>query len=209
MSRRRLLVPAVFVVTVGHGGRGDVARRAAAGRADAAPRWRQSIRPRREGLKATVARMEQRLAANPDDGDAVVRLAQALIRVQRVDSDAPAVVKAEQHLRAFLSRSPDRYEAQQVLGAVLLSQHRFRDAIREAERARELDPRDTFNDGVIGDASLELGDYDRRVRGVRSDGPAAARTAGLRARGVCAGDARRARRGAREHAHGVRRHERK
>ena len=122
--------------------------------------------------------MEQRLAVNPADGDAVVRLAQALIRVQRVESDAQAVVKAEQHLRAFLSRSPDRYEAQQVLGAVLLSQHRFRDAIREAERARELDPRDTFNDGVIGDASLELGDYDRAFEafdwmGQRRPGPPA------------------------------------
>jgi len=177
MSRGRLLVPAVFVVTAAM---------------VAVATWRDARRPAapirramttidsttREGLKATVARMEQRLAANPDDGDAVVRLAQALIRVQRVESDAQAVVKAEQRLRAFLSRSPDRYEAQQVLGVVLLSQHRFRDAIREAERARELDPRDTFNDGVIGDASLELGDYDRAFEafdrmGQRRPGPPA------------------------------------
>jgi tetratricopeptide (TPR) repeat protein len=43
---------------------------------------------------------------------------------------------------------------------VLLSQHRFRDAIREAERARAIDPRDAWNYGVIGDAHLELGEYD-------------------------------------------------
>ena len=117
----------------------------------------------RDGLATTIDRMEQRLAADPADGDAVVRLAQALIRVQRVDSDPQAVVKAEQRLRAFLSRSPDHYEAQRVLGAVLLSQHRFRDAMREADRAREQDPRDTFNDGVIGDARARA----RRVRSRR------------------------------------------
>jgi tetratricopeptide (TPR) repeat protein len=47
-----------------------------------------------------------------------------------------------------------------MLGTVLLSQHRFRDAIREAERAREIEPRDAWNYGVIGDAHLELGEYE-------------------------------------------------
>jgi tetratricopeptide (TPR) repeat protein len=46
-----------------------------------------------------------------------------------------------------------------MLGAVYLSQHRFRDAIVEAERARGMEPRDGWNYGVIGDAPLELGEY--------------------------------------------------
>ena len=175
--RRRLLVPAVFAMTatmVAVATWRDARQGAPATRP---PMW--SIDPTsRDGLKATIQRMEQRLASNPADGDAVVRLAQALIRVQRVESDAQAVVKAERYLRAFLAGTPNHYDAQRVLGAVLLSQHRFRDAIREAERARELDPRDTFNDGVIGDASLELGDYDRAFEafdrmGQRRPGPPA------------------------------------
>jgi tetratricopeptide (TPR) repeat protein len=47
-----------------------------------------------------------------------------------------------------------------MLGAVLASQHRFRDAIAAAERARAIEPADAWNDGVIGDAHLELGEYD-------------------------------------------------
>src|SRR4029450_5582673 len=47
-----------------------------------------------------------------------------------------------------------------VLGAVLASQPRFRDAIAAAERARAMDPGDAWNEGVIGDAHLELGEYD-------------------------------------------------
>lgn len=132
----------------------------------------------RDELAATVDRMERRLASNPADGDAVVRLAQASIRVQRINGDAAAVATAERRLRALLSAAPDHYDAQRMLGPVLLSQHRFRDAIREAERAREMDPADAFNDGVIGDASIELGDYDRAFAafdrmGARRPGPPA------------------------------------
>ena len=48
-----------------------------------------------------------------------------------------------------------------MLGTVLLSQHRFRDAIETAERAQPHRARATrWNLGVIGDAHLELGEYD-------------------------------------------------
>lgn len=114
----------------------------------------------RADLQSTVASMEARLSTHPADGDAAVRLASALVRLQRVNSDATAAVKAEHHLRALLSRVPGQYEAQRMLGTVLLSQHRFRDAIREAQRAREMEPRDAWNYGVLGDAHLELGEYD-------------------------------------------------
>jgi tetratricopeptide (TPR) repeat protein len=48
-----------------------------------------------------------------------------------------------------------------MLGAVLLSQHRFRDAIEIATRARAFNEHDAWNYGVLGDAWLELGDYQR------------------------------------------------
>jgi tetratricopeptide (TPR) repeat protein len=42
-----------------------------------------------------------------------------------------------------------------------LSEHRFREAIREAARAREQRPADDWNYGVLGDGHLELGEYDQ------------------------------------------------
>ena len=137
----------------------------------------------RADLAQTVSQMEARFKAYPNDGDAVIRLAEALIRVQRVNSDAAAVVRAEERLRAFLAQAPDHYEAQRVLGSVLLSQHRFRDALREAGRARAMDPRDGWNYGVIGDAHLELGEYEEafaafdRMGALRPGPPAYARVA--------------------------------
>ncbi len=137
----------------------------------------------RGDLIATVTRMEERLQANAGDGDAVVRLAETLIRIQRVDNDAAAAVRAESRLRAFLAERPDHYDAQRVLGSVLLAQHRFRDAIAEAGRARAMDPRDAWNYGVIGDGHLELGDYEEafaafdRMGALRPGPPAYARVA--------------------------------
>jgi tetratricopeptide (TPR) repeat protein len=124
------------------------------------PREAPTLTSRAE-LAKTVERMTARLRAQPGDGRAVVRLADALIRVQRVNNDGAAVVRAEQHLRSFLEREPNHYDAQRMLAAVLLSQHRFADAVRTAQRAQAADPQDPWNFGTIGDGLMELGDYDR------------------------------------------------
>ena len=134
-------------------------------------------------LTSTVSEMTARLEKNPDDAVAVVSLTNALIRLQRVNNDGRAVIAAEEHLRAFLKESPEHYEAKRLLGAVLLSQHRFGDAIAAANDAMATDPRDAWNYGVAGDGSLELGDYERafaafdRMGQLQPGPPAYARTA--------------------------------
>jgi tetratricopeptide (TPR) repeat protein len=113
----------------------------------------------RAELTSTVSTMTERLAADPANAKAAVSLANALIRLQRVNNDGRAVILAEDHLRALLSRQPNHYDARRMLAAVLLSQHRFRDAIAEANRVMAVDPRDAWNYGAAGDGYLELGDY--------------------------------------------------
>jgi tetratricopeptide (TPR) repeat protein len=115
----------------------------------------------RTELSETVRAMTARLTARPDDGSAVVRLSDALLRLQRVNNDGRAVITAESHLRRFLQARPSHYEARRMLAAVLLARHRFGDAIAEANRARAADPRDAWNYGAIGDGYMELGDYER------------------------------------------------
>jgi tetratricopeptide (TPR) repeat protein len=48
-----------------------------------------------------------------------------------------------------------------MLGAVDMSQHRFREAIDIAARAIKTKPNDAWNYGVLGDAHIELGEYDQ------------------------------------------------
>jgi tetratricopeptide (TPR) repeat protein len=148
----------------------------------------------RRDLTRTVEEMTARLAAQPRDGAAVVRLADALIRLQRVNNDGRAVITAEERLRAFLALDPDHYEAQRMLAAVLLSQHRFADAIAQANRVSARDPRDAWNYGAMGDGYLELGDYERafaafdKLGQLQPGPPAYARTAyGLEIQGDIAG----------------------
>jgi tetratricopeptide (TPR) repeat protein len=113
----------------------------------------------RAELTSTVSNMTERLGAEPGNAAAVVSLANALIRLQRVNNDGRAVIVAEEHLRAFLSHQPADYEARRMLAAVLLSQHRFGDAIAEANKVMAIDPRDAWNYGAAGDGYMELGDY--------------------------------------------------
>ena len=134
-------------------------------------------------LTSTVTAMTTRVAAEPDNAAAVASLAHALIRLQRVNNDGRAVIAAEAHLRAFLARHPGHYDVRRMLSAVLLSQHRFGDAIAEANRLIAVDPRDAWNYGVAGDGYMELGDYRRafeafdRMGQLQPGPPAYARTA--------------------------------
>jgi tetratricopeptide (TPR) repeat protein len=115
----------------------------------------------REGLQRTIDAMQARLKARPADAEAAVLLADALMRQVRVASNAGLATVAEQALRRALKDEPLDYDARRMLAAVYLSEHRFRDAIHEAERARDARPTDDWNYGVLGDGHLELGEYEQ------------------------------------------------
>ena len=97
--------------------------------------------------------------ATPAATAASVQRAEALLRDARVTGNTGLAYQAEEVLNAALARDPDSYEVSRSLGAVYLSQHRFRDAIAIAERNRQARPYDPVNYGVLGDAHVELGDY--------------------------------------------------
>ena len=120
---------------------------------------RQEDSTSRTALDARIAAMRARVAADPGDGEAAVRLADALMRAARVHSDASLPLEAERALRATLQHGAD-YAAQRMLAAVYLSQHRFREGLEVALKAQADYPQDAWNYAVAGDALLELGRYD-------------------------------------------------
>ena len=71
--------------------------------------------------------------------------------------------------------------SQRVLGAVLLSRHKFAEAAAEAERLAARRPNDAALQGIIGDGRVELGDYDEgfaafnRMMAIRPDAASSAR----------------------------------
>jgi tetratricopeptide (TPR) repeat protein len=118
------------------------------------------IRTSRAELDASIASGRERVAADPGDGEAAVRLADALMRLARVSADGSLAVEAERVLRATLQHLPTDYMARRMLSVVYLSQHRFAEALKEATAAQKLQPEDTWNYAIAGDALLELGRYE-------------------------------------------------
>jgi tetratricopeptide (TPR) repeat protein len=115
----------------------------------------------REDLERTIASMRQRVAAAPADAAAAVTLADALLRQTRVSGNAGLAKEAERVLLAVLAKDSERYDARRMLAATYLSQHRFAEALREAQRCQAIRTDDAWVWGVIGDAHIERGEYDR------------------------------------------------
>lgn len=114
----------------------------------------------RRDLEQTIAAMRDRVAAAPSDAQSAVMLADALLRQTRVSGNAGLAKEAERVLLAVLERDRERYDARRMLAATYLSQHRFSEALREAERCRTRRSDDPWIWGVIGDAHVERGEYD-------------------------------------------------
>src|SRR5215831_7863640 len=127
---------------------------------NSAPAARTERVTSRDGLEKTIQEMERRLRERPADSEAAEALADALMRRARVTGNAGLAIRAEEVLRRVLREDPQSYGARRMMGAVLLSEHRFRDAISQATLARNERPDDDWNYGVLGDAHLELGEYD-------------------------------------------------
>jgi tetratricopeptide (TPR) repeat protein len=119
------------------------------------------VKTSREDLDRRVKEMEARLAAHPDDNGAALLLSDALLRQTRITGNPGLAVRAEQALKRVLIDDPGSYDANRMLAALYLSQHRFREAIRAAEKNRVARPADPVNYGVIGDGYVELGEYDK------------------------------------------------
>jgi tetratricopeptide (TPR) repeat protein len=64
-------------------------------------------------------------------------------------------------LQAVLKENPGQYDSLRMLGAIQLSQHRFQEALEAARQARDQRRDDAWNYGVMGDALIELGEYDK------------------------------------------------
>ena len=114
-----------------------------------------------DGLRRRISEMEKRLQQRPDDVGSAILLSDALMRQTRVTGDGRALSRAENLLTSVLKDAPGHYDALRLLSTVYLAQHRFQEALNAGKRARDLRPDDAWNYGVIGDASIELGDYER------------------------------------------------
>jgi tetratricopeptide (TPR) repeat protein len=112
------------------------------------------------GAVAAAIYSGQNPPATKGAGREAAAFAADAMRRARLEANGGYTLEAKKVLERALEREPDDYDALRMLGAVYMSQHRFRDAIEVGTRAMRAHPKDAWNYGVVGDAHIELGEYD-------------------------------------------------
>jgi tetratricopeptide (TPR) repeat protein len=107
-----------------------------------------------------MAEADAKVRAAPDQPDSYVELSEAYMQKARETADAGYLLRAEAACSKAFDLRPGFYDAMQVVPWIYNSQHRFDEGAAAARAARDRIPADAWNYGTLGDALLELGDYD-------------------------------------------------
>lgn len=116
--------------------------------------------PASGSLDASIAKLESRLSASPDDPKASAALGIAYVQRARITADPSTYPLAQVVLaRSLKLRPAGNADALLGLGTLAAARHHFTAALRWGRRAAEAAPFDADIYGLVGDAQLELGRY--------------------------------------------------
>lgn len=99
----------------------------------------------------------KRAEANPEGYNLICA---AYMQKARDTGDFSFNAKAENALDRSLAVAPDNVDGTKLKASLLLTYHRFGEALEVARRARQMSPRDHMIYGAMTDALIELGRYD-------------------------------------------------
>ncbi len=116
----------------------------------------QQATPADERIRAAQAKIEQA----PDAAEGYNLLASAYSQKARETGDFGINARAEAALARSLEVEPDNYDALKLRARLLLTYHKFKEALDVARRAQAMRPRDHDVYGALTDALVELGDYE-------------------------------------------------
>ncbi len=119
--------------------------------------------PVRATTHRQVAVAQERLRLRPADPEIYVQLGGLYLQQARETGDLAYHARAEAAASRALELSPSSTRAMTLMGALMLAQHRFAEAIQWAERALAVDPDFGGAHGVLGDAQGELGQYPEAI----------------------------------------------
>lgn len=108
-----------------------------------------------------IERAESLISSSPDSPIGYRSLAVAHIRLGRETGDLGHTANAEKAVRRGLEKAPGDASLRKLQAAILLSDHRFREALAIGMALESELPGDPFVLGVLTDANAELGDYPR------------------------------------------------
>ena len=110
-----------------------------------------------QALAKTLSRVRKR----PQDAIAWVNLGDTLAQMQRDSSSEKMSGQAQEVYQRALTLNPQSAGAMTGMAWVTGGRHLFAESIAWAERALAVDPGSASALGILGDASVELGDYEK------------------------------------------------
>jgi len=113
----------------------------------------------RTSADARIESAQRAIEQSPNKVEGYNLLAASFMQKARETSDFGFNARAEAALGRAFEVDRDNYDTIKLHAKLLLSYHRFAEALREAQRAGALRPDDHDNYGAITDALVELGDY--------------------------------------------------
>jgi tetratricopeptide (TPR) repeat protein len=120
--------------------------------------------PEWANTRAAIENLLERVRLNEDDNKSKTELAFAFIQESRISGNHAYYDPAALSLfEDVLSDEPNNYLALTGKSTVLLSQHHFQEAIPPAIKARQINPYGTAALGVLTDAYVETGNYERAI----------------------------------------------
>jgi tetratricopeptide (TPR) repeat protein len=108
-----------------------------------------------------IREAEAAIALRPQLSVGYTALTTAYMQKARESGDASYYGRAEAAVRQALALQADSIEALRALAWVQTGKHEFREALATAERLHEQFPNDPMVHGLLGDAAVELGEYER------------------------------------------------
>jgi len=108
-----------------------------------------------------IASLDKLIAQNPKSVALQDQLAAAYMQKVRETVDFGYLDRAERILNGVLLADDGNYEALRMREVVELERHHFQTAADLAEAIIGLHPGDPWSYGILGDASMEMGRYDR------------------------------------------------
>jgi tetratricopeptide (TPR) repeat protein len=121
-----------------------------------------------ESLTDLIARLQERLQVLPDDAGSWALLGLAYVQQAKLTADPSYYPRADEALaRAVAFGDDENHLAFAGLSALASARHEFEAAATYARRGLEINEYNALLWGALGDAELQLGNYDEAFRSVQ------------------------------------------
>lgn len=134
--------------------------------------WQTAVSPPpvviEQNNASAIDTVQARIAQNPDNPSGYAQLGLLYLQRVRETGDAVLYVQAEQVFARSLELDPNHVDALMGQGMLALARHDFRAALEWAERARAQNPYRSQILGIMVDAYVELGEYDKAVESAQA-----------------------------------------